>query len=49
MTNHQFVLFQIIVKFLSNMAKSTFEYFSKKYDFFNILDGTIVSAYEGVK
>lgn len=22
---------------LSNMAKSTFEYFSKKYDFFNIL------------
>lgn len=34
---------------LSNMAKSTFEYFSKKYDFFNILDGTIVSAYEGVK
>lgn len=34
---------------LSNMAKSTYEYLSGKYDFFNIIDGAVVSAYEGVK
>lgn len=34
---------------LSNMAKSTYEYFKGKSDFFNIVDGTIISAYEGVK
>lgn len=34
---------------LSNMAKSTFEYFSSKYDFFRIIDGAVVSAYEGIK
>ncbi len=34
---------------LSNMAKATFEYFSSKYDFFNIIDGAVVSAYEGIK
>lgn len=34
---------------LSNMAKATFEYLSSKYDFFNIIDGAVVSAYEGVK
>jgi len=34
---------------LSNMAKATYEYFSEKYDFFNMLDGAVVSAYEGVK
>lgn len=34
---------------LSNMSKSTFEYFSNKFDFFNIIDGAIVSAYEGIK
>ena len=34
---------------LSNMAKETFEYFSNKYKFFSIVDGTIVSAYEGIK
>lgn len=34
---------------LSNMAKSTFEYFSKKYDFFNIVNGMIISSYEGIK
>lgn len=34
---------------LSNMSKSTFEYFSKKYEFFTMVDGAIVSAYEGIK
>lgn len=34
---------------LSNMSKATFEYFSKKYEFFTIVDGAIVSAYEGMK
>ncbi len=34
---------------LSNMSKAAFEYFSKKYEFFTIVDGTIVSAYEGIK
>lgn len=34
---------------LSNMAKATYEYFSKRYDFFNIIDGIIISAYEGIK
>lgn len=34
---------------LSNMSKATFEYFSKKYEFFSIVDGEIVSAYEGIK
>ncbi len=34
---------------LSNMAKRTYEYFSSKYDFFHIADGTIISAYEGIK
>lgn len=34
---------------LSNMAKETFEYFSSKYEFFNMVDGAVVSAYEGIK
>ncbi|MBR4110504.1 MAG: HAD family phosphatase [Clostridia bacterium] len=34
---------------LSNMAKSTYEYLAGKYDFFNIIDGAVVSAYEGMK
>ena len=34
---------------LSNMSKATFEYFSKKYKFFTMVDGAIVSAYEGIK
>ncbi len=34
---------------LSNMSKATFEYFSKKYQFFAMVDGAIVSAYEGIK
>lgn len=34
---------------LSNMSKATFEYFSKKYEFFSMVDGEIVSAYEGIK
>lgn len=34
---------------LSNMAISTYEYFKEKYDFFSIVDGTIISAYEKVK
>lgn len=34
---------------LSNMAKETFEYFSSKYDFFNMVDGSVISAYEGIK
>ena len=34
---------------LSNMAKETFEYFSSEYEFFNMLDGVVVSAYEGIK
>lgn len=34
---------------LSNMAKETFEFLSSKYDFFNMVDGAIVSAFEGVK
>lgn len=37
------------VYILSNMSKATFEYFSKKYEFFNIVDGEIVSAYIGIK
>ena len=34
---------------LSNMAKATFEYFLGKYDFFDIAQGAVVSAYEGIK
>lgn len=34
---------------LSNMASSTYEYFKEKSDFFSIVDGTIISAYERVK
>lgn len=34
---------------LSNMAKETFEYFSSKYEIFNIIDGVVVSGYEGIK
>ena len=34
---------------LSNMAKSTFEYFSSKYKFFEVVDGAVVSGYENVK
>lgn len=34
---------------LSNMAKETFEYFSSEYEFFNMIDGVVVSAYEGIK
>ncbi|MCI9086993.1 MAG: HAD family phosphatase [Clostridia bacterium] len=34
---------------LSNMSKATFEYFLKKYEFFTMVDGAIVSAYEGIK
>ncbi len=34
---------------LSNMSKATFECFSKKYEFFTMVDGAIVSAYEGIK
>ncbi len=34
---------------LSNMSKATYKYFSKKYDFFDIMDGIIISAYEGIK
>lgn len=34
---------------LSNMAKATFEYFLGKYDFFHIIDGAVVSGYEGIK
>lgn len=34
---------------LSNMSKATFEYCLKKYEFFSIVDGEIVSAYEGIK
>lgn len=34
---------------LSNMAKNTFEYFSSKYEFFNMVDGVVVSAYERIK
>ncbi len=31
------------------MSKATFEYFSKKYEFFTMANGAIVSAYEGIK
>lgn len=34
---------------LSNMAQLTYEYLSSKYSFFKIIDGAVVSAYEGVK
>lgn len=34
---------------LSNTAKATFEYFCSKYEFFNIVNGAVVSGYEGVK
>lgn len=34
---------------LSNMANATFEYFSKAYEFFSIVDGNIVSAKVGIK
>ena len=34
---------------LSNMAKETFEFLSSKYDFFDMVDGVVVSAFEGVK
>ena len=34
---------------LSNMAKATFQYFSSTYEFFNVVDGAIVSAHVGVK
>lgn len=31
------------------MAKETFEYFSGKYEFFNMVDGAVVSGYEEIK
>jgi len=31
------------------MAKATFKFFSSKYDFFDIANGTVISANEGVK
>ena len=34
---------------LSNMAKDTFEFLSKTYDFFNIADGEVISALVGIK
>ena len=34
---------------LSNIAKATFEYFSKTYDFFSLVDGATISADVGVK
>lgn len=34
---------------LSNMASCTYEYMKDKNDFFSIVDGTVVSAYEKVK
>lgn len=34
---------------LSNMAKATFKFFSSKYDFFDIVNGFVISANEGVK
>jgi putative hydrolase of the HAD superfamily len=34
---------------LSNIANATFEYFSKTYEFFSIVDGSIISAKIGVK
>ncbi len=34
---------------LSNMAKATYEYLSKTYEFFSIVDGAIVSANIGIK
>ena len=34
---------------LSNIANATFEYFSKTYEFFSIVEGNIISAKVGVK
>ncbi len=34
---------------LSNMAKETFKFFSSKYDFFDMVDGIVISANEGIK
>ncbi len=34
---------------LSNMAKETFKFFSSKYDFFDMADGIVISANEGIK
>lgn len=34
---------------LSNMQKVTFESLSNRYDVFDIVDGAIISAYEGIK
>ncbi len=34
---------------LSNIAKSTYEYFSNNYEFFSTVDGAVVSAHVGVK
>ena len=34
---------------LTNIAKATFEYFSKTYEFFSLVDGAIISADVGVK
>ena len=34
---------------LSNMAKETFKFFSSKYNFFDMADGIVISANEGIK
>ena len=34
---------------LSNMAKATFDFLKSNYDFFEIADGAVISAYEGIK
>ena len=34
---------------LSNIAKATFEYFSKTYELFSLVDGKVISADVGVK
>lgn len=34
---------------LSNMSKESFEYLLNKYDFFSMVDGAVVSAYEKTK
>ena len=31
------------------MAKETFKFFSSKYDFFDMVDGIVISANEGIK
>ena len=34
---------------LSNMAKETFDYFSKNYEFFSLVNGEVISAQLGIK